>query len=500
MQNKVQLITYVDRFGGNTIADLKQLLSGPLAGLFGAVHLLPFFYPIDGEDAGFDPIDHTMVDPKLGDWDSIRSLSAELDIMADMIVNHISSDSSKFKDVLEHGENSEFWDLFLNYSAVFPNAATEKELLEIYRPRPGFPFTKKRLKDQSHRLFWTTFTSKQIDIDVQHPLGKAYLLNILKSFQNAGIKMIRLDAVGYAIKTPGTTCFMTGDTFKFIESLRATAIQQGIEVLVEIHSYYQQQIEIAKKVDWVYDFALPPLILHTLFKQNSKGLKHWLSVSPRNAITVLDTHDGIGIIDIGPGSQMGQEKGLVSPSDIDDLVEKIHEKSAGTSRKATGAAASNLDLYQVNCTFYEALGKNDRHYLLARLIQFFAPGVPQVYYVGFLAGLNDMELLDKTGVGRNINRAYFTSEEVHEGLQKPVVQALCKLIRFRNEHPAFDGEFFLKDSTDNQLNIRWTQESTFVELMVELDSYEFYIEYSFAGRVHKVENHFDFEQIPIKAI
>lgn len=499
MKNKVQLITYVNRFGGKTLADLQGLLGGPLKGLFSGVHLLPFYYPIDGEDAGFDPIDHTQVDPQLGDWESIRSLSNEVEIMADLIVNHMSADSEQFQDVMDKGSASPHADLFLTYSSIFPKGASEEELVQIYRPRPGFPFTKMKSKNGEQKLYWTTFTSNQIDIDVKHPAGKSYLESILKKFQQAGIGMIRIDAVGYAIKTPGTTCFMTPQTYAFIEELSAAAGQLGIEVLVEIHSYYKQQIEIAKKVDRVYDFALPPLILHSLFKQNSEGIKKWLKISPRNAITVLDTHDGIGIVDIGAGSLVGEEEGLIAPEDINDLVESIHEKSQGKSRQATGAAASNLDLYQVNCTFFDALGGNEHHYLLARLIQFFCPGIPQVYYVGFLAGENDMKLLEKTGVGRDINREYFSRDSLLEHLEKEVVKSLSQLIRFRNEHPAFEGEFELKESDHKRLNLRWEKDEDFAELILDLETYTFELSFSSNNQTRVINNHFDFSLDSIRA-
>ena len=135
---------------------------------------------------------------------------------------------------------------------------------------------------------------------MQSSTGRAYLDQILRAFHAAGIRAIRLDAAGYAIKKPGTTCFMIPETYDFIAGLRAQAHELGIEVLVEIHAYYQDQIDIAKQVDLVYDFALPPLVLHALYMRNAAPLKHWLTISPRNCITVLDTHDGIGVIDIGP--------------------------------------------------------------------------------------------------------------------------------------------------------------------------------------------------------
>lgn len=365
-------------------------------------------------------------------------------------------------------------------------------MVQIYRPRPGFPFTKMKSQNGEQKLYWTTFTSKQIDINVKHPTGKAYLESILQKFQQAGIGMIRIDAVGYAIKTPGTSCFMTPHTYEFIEELSASAGRLGIEVLVEIHSYYKQQIEIAKKVDRVYDFALPPLILHSLFKQDSAGLKKWLNISPRNAITVLDTHDGIGIVDIGAGALPGEEEGLIAPEDIDDLVESIHEKSGGKSRLATGAAASNLDLYQVNCTFFDALGGDEHLYLLARLIQFFCPGIPQVYYVGFLAGENDIDLLEKTGVGRDINREYFSRDALLEHLEKDVVKNLSQLIRFRNAHPAFEGEFELKVSDNKSLYLRWDKDEDFAELFINLQAYEFQLRFSSNDQERIIRNHFDF--------
>ena len=120
-------------------------------------------------------------------------------------------------------------------------------------------------------------------------------------------------------------------------------------------------------------------------------------------------------------------------------MEKIHANSNGQSRLATGAAASNLDIYQVNCTFYDALGRQDSDYLLARAIEFFAPGIPQVYYVGLLAGENDMNLLAQSGIGRDINRHYYSLDEIAQAIRRPVVQSLFELIRFRNQHPAFHG-------------------------------------------------------------
>jgi sucrose phosphorylase len=469
MRNQVQLITYVDRLSGGGFRELRSLLDGPFHGLFGGVHLLPFYWPIDGADAGFDPIDHTQPDSRLGTWQDVQALSLGRDLMADLIVNHVSSRSPQFEDFRKNGDESAYADLFLTYERVFPKGASEQDLLQIYRPRPGLPFTKTRLDDGSERLLWTSFTPEQIDIDVHSAAGRAYLEKILHEFEAAGIRAIRLDAAGYAIKKPGSSCFMIPETFDFIGELTARARAAGIEALVEIHAYYQDQISIAKHVDWVYDFALPPLVLHALHTQDAERLKHWLSISPRNCITVLDTHDGIGVIDVGPDRRGADVlPGLLTAGEIGNLVETIHARSNGESRQATGAAANNLDLYQVNCTYYDALGRRDDEYLIARALQFFAPGIPQVYYVGLLASTNDLDLLRRSGVGRDINRHYYSGNEIESELLRPVVQSLCELMRFRNTHAAFAGEFQLLGTADHIIHIEWRNSGEWARLEVDL--------------------------------
>lgn len=466
MKNQAQLITYVDRLSGGGFRALQSLLEGPLAGVFGGAHLLPFFDPIDAADAGFDPTDHTRVDPRLGTWADVQALGGTVELVADLIVNHISSSSPQFLDFSRHGSRSPYAGMFLTYDRVFPAGATEADLLGIYRPRPTLPFTVMTLLSGERRILWTTFNPQQVDIDVRHPHAVAYLDSILREFQAAGVRMIRLDAVGYAIKKPGTSCFMIPETFEFIAELTSQARALGIEVLVEIHSHYLKQIEIARHVDWVYDFALPPLVLHALYTKNPRPLARWLSISPRNAVTVLDTHDGIGVIDVG--ADAAGTPGLLLPGEIDALVETIHERSRGQSRQATGAAASNLDLYQVNCTFYDALGQSDVEYLIARALQVFAPGIPQVYYVGLLAGTNDMELLSRSGVGRDINRHYYTAREIETALEAPVVRRQIELIRFRNAHPAFGGDIEIDTPSECRLVITRRRPPAWAQLDVDL--------------------------------
>ena len=421
MKNKVQLITYADRLGDGTIKSMTDILRTRFDGVYDGVHILPFFTPFDGADAGFDPIDHTKVDERLGSWDDVAELSKTHDIMVDAIVNHMSWESKQFQDVLAKGEESEYYPMFLTMSSVFPNGATEEDLAGIYRPRPGLPFTHYKFAGKT-RLVWVSFTPQQVDIDTDSDKGWEYLMSIFDQMAASHVSYIRLDAVGYGAKEAGTSCFMTPKTFKLISRLREEGVKRGLEILIEVHSYYKKQVEIASKVDRVYDFALPPLLLHALSTGHVEPVAHWTDIRPNNAVTVLDTHDGIGVIDIGSDQLDRSLKGLVPDEDVDNLVNTIHANTHGESQAATGAAASNLDLYQVNSTYYSALGCNDQHYIAA---------------------------------------------EIDENLKRPVVKALNALAKFRNELDAFDGTFSYTTDDDTSISFTWRGETSQATLTFE---------------------------------
>ena len=467
MRSATQLIAYADRFGG-TLCGLRSLLDNELEGLFGGVHILPFFDPIDGADAGFDPTNHLNVDARLGSWDDIADIAANYSVMADVIVNHMSADSPQFRDVLDRGSASVDWELFLRKQDIFPGQdASSDNFSRIYRPRSGAPFTTIELSDGSCHEFWTTFSARQLDINVESRSGAAYLQSIIEKFAGAGIGEIRMDAAGYAIKRRGTSCFMLPETFEFITHFSSRAAELDISTLVEIHSHYQTQVAIASTVGRVYDFALPPLVLHTLYSNDSEPLKRWLRIAPRNCVNVLDTHDGIGILDV---ARQGENEGLLADADVEALVETIHKKTGGSSRRASGHAASNLDIYQVNSTYYDALGGDDCDYLIARAIQLFSPGRPQIYYVGLLAGANDDSLVEQTGVGRDINRHHYTLEEIQASIQRPVVSSLFELIRIRNSARALNGEFSLPECSSTDLILSWNDGTSSACLQIDLSA------------------------------
>lgn len=487
MRNQVQLIAYADRFGGD-LPGLGRLLDTRFPGVFGGVHILPFFTPYDRADAGFDPVDHRTVDPRLGSWDDVRALSRRYDTVVDVIVNHVSARSAAFRDVVARGDASPWAPMFLTFSTVFPWGATEDALAAIYRPRPGLPFTPMTLGGR-RRLVWTTFSPQQVDIDVRSAPGRDYLLSVLDTLAAAGVSLLRLDAAGYAIKTAGTSCFLTPDTLAFLDELTGLARQRGLDVLVELHASHHRQLELAGALDvLVYDFALPPLVLHAAYTGDHDPLVRWLRARSARTVTVLDTHDGIGVIDVAPEADRPDEPGLLTTSQVEALVEGIHTATGGASRAATGAAAANLDLYQVNSTFYDALAGDDQRYLAARALQFFTPGIPQVYYVGALAGGNDLDLLAATGVGRDINRHRYTSAEIDAALSRPVVRALAALARFRNTCPAFAGTCRLGEDPQGGVRLSWRGPAAEAELAVDLHDGRASVEWVLDGRRHRTDD------------
>lgn len=482
MKNAVHLITYTERLAQGDINQLSTLLTDELNGLFAGVHLLPFFFPIDGSDAGFDPVDHLTVDSRLGDWSQVKALTTHAEVMADVIVNHMSSQASQFVSVLEAGEQSPFWALFLKPNDVFAEADSPQRD-KIYSPRPGECFTDYKLADNRSQTFWTTFTDNQVDINVESPQGKAYLLSILDKMQSAGVSTVRLDAAGFAIKRADTSCFMLPETVEFITNMTQKAHQRGIETLVEIHGTFRQISQVAEKADYVYDFMLPPLVLHALINHDVSPLLHWYDIAPENMVTVLDTHDGIGLLDAGPDSD---GKGLLSMQALHNLRERIAHNCQGESELASGENAENVDIWQVNCSFYSALAQNDAAYLIARAIQFFSLGIPQVYYAGLYALPNDMELLKQSGIGRDINRPYVNNSQRQQAMQTNVVKAQIELIELRNNHPAFHGGFSAKTETGLALKLtRYTDEQT-LHLCIAEGFEDAWIVYSSGGTTEQL--------------
>ncbi len=441
------ILVYAERVGGN-LGEIEKLLAGPLKD-FDGVHVLPFFHPYDGDDAGFDPIDHTIVDPRLGSWADFKRISNTHELTADLIVNHASNLSPEFLDWQEKGDASAYNGLFLTFDTVFPNGGSEADITSFYRPRPGFPFTAYEVAGK-RRLVWTTFMPSQVDVDIKHEQGKAYLVRILEALKSGGVKVVRLDAVGYAVKTPGTDSFMTKETLEFVKEITDLIHSYDMRVLVEVHAHYTQQLDIAPLVDLIYDFQTAPLLLHSFFTGTVDRLDKWFSLRPNNCLNVLDTHDGYGVIDGGP---IGGRPGLITQDEMAHIFKVAEKNTAGHSAVASVVPQWFSLPHQINATLPNIVA-NDTAYVIMRAVQFFLPGEPQVYYVGLFNGMDDKELFEKTGQGRDVNRHNYTPAEISKALESEVTQAIIALARVR-KHPAFQGDFSWQVLGADSIKLQW---------------------------------------------
>lgn len=456
LNGKVQLIAYPDRIGHN-LADLADFLEQDLGDAVGGVHILPP-YPSNA-DGGFAPLTHKQIDPAYGGWAEIERIAAQRDICVDLILNHLSDESPEFLDFLAHGKESPSADLFIDVDAL--GEITSDDMAKIYIRKEKEPFREVTFADGSKGRVWCTFTEHQIDLDYTHPHTFAYMRDTIAFLAERGIRMLRLDAFGYVCKKVGSSCFLVEpEVWRILGWFQQTAAEYDITLLPEIHDHYSYQYPLARGGMKAYGFALPLLVLYALLDNNSKPLKQWLRMCPRDQVTVLDTHDGICIPDV---------EGLLPEADIQALIQNVSSRSADPILRRSAVNVHSVGaIYQMTCTFYDALLRNDDSFVAARAIQLFSPGIPQVYYVGLLAGCNDDELVEKTGEARDINRHYYELEEARQSLSSDLSQRQLHLMRLRSTHPAFEGEFELFSSNDNSVDMGWRHGEHYCRVFVDL--------------------------------
>jgi len=476
VQNKVQLITYPDSLGGN-LKNLQLVLEKHFPGLFeGGIHILPP-YPSSG-DRGFAPLTYLEIDPQFGSWQDLKQIGAKHAILLDLMVNHISAQSAYFQDFLESGRESKYADLFITLDKFWPDGQPVKEDIDKMFLRRAQPFSEFQIRKtgQTERV-WTTFgktnPSEQIDLDVNSPQTRDLLLKFMQNFSQNGVKIVRLDAVGYVIKKRGTSCFFVEpEIFQFLGWISGLAKDLGIDLLPEIHSDYEIQLRLAQQGYWIYDFILPYTILEAFITHNSGKLLEYLKTRPHNQFTMLDCHDGIPI--------KPDLNGRYSPEDARKVAEVCQSRGGNFSRilSEEHKDPDGFDVHQIRGTIYSLMGKNDAAYFAARAIQLFTPGIPQIYYVGLLAGENDEASALRTGEGREINRHNYSLEEVEQQVQKPVVAKLLRLIQLRNTHPAFDGQFSVNPSSEQEISLSWDNQGKKASLYVDLKNNSSVISYS----------------------
>lgn len=475
VKNQVQLITYPDSLGGD-LKTLNSVLLNYFSDVFkGGVHILPPF-PSSG-DRGFAPLTYLEIEPTFGTWEDIRKIGENFDVLVDLMVNHISRQSEYFQDFLKKGRKSEYADLFITLDKLWEDGKPVQEDIDkmfLRRPLPYSTFTIEETGEEEK--VWTTFgktdPSEQIDLDIKSEKVKQLLTDFFMNFKEQNVKIVRLDAVGYIIKKLGTSCFFVEpEIYEFLDWIMELANSLDIELLPEVHSHYSIQYKLAEHGCWIYDFILPYRVLDTLINKSSEELLDYLKTRPHKQFTMLDCHDGVPV--------KPDMDDLIDTKEARKLVDVCLERGSNLSLILSDEhkAEDGFDVHQIRCSYYSVLNCDDDAYLAARAIQFFAPGVPQVYYVGLLAGENDLENVEKTGEGREINRHNFTLEEIEQSLEKDVVQRLLKLIRFRNDYDAFNGEFKVLESAKDEIRLSWEKDNKVCNLFIDLKTNKSVIDY-----------------------
>ncbi|MEN6419362.1 MAG: glycosidase [Clostridiaceae bacterium] len=313
----------------------------------------------------------------------------------------------------------------------------------------------------------------QMDLNVNSPLVWAFYEETLKKLAGYGAKIVRLDAFAYASKIAGRRNFFNEpETWQLLERLRALADESGISLLPEIHASYAEQTykKIAQSGYMTYDFFLPGLLLDALETGSGSLICRWAEELHQNGIrtvNMLGCHDGIPLLDL---------RGLVPEERIETLIETVVSRG-GYVKNLYGQKNA---YYQVNATYFSALGESEQRLLFCRAVQMFMPGIPQVWYLDLFAGKNDHEAVLRAGAGghKEINRTNLSNEQVGEGLRHPVVRRQLELLRFRNAFPAFGFEAELKIAQEREhiLTFVWKKNGYTARLRADFSSADFTLE------------------------
>jgi sucrose phosphorylase len=388
-------------------------------------------------------------------------------VLLDLMVNHISRQSEEFRDFEQHGRASACADLFITLDKVWPDGRPPAgDVARIFLRKPNDPFSTITIGDTGEpETVWTSFGtaewSEQVDLDLRSPATRRLITDWLSFFASQGVRIVRLDAVGYVVKQAGTSCFMVEPgIWEVLDWLTGVADGLGLVVLPEVHDAYATHEQLAAHGCWTYDFVLPGLVLHALETGAVSRLATHLARSPERQFTTLDCHDGIPV--------RPDLDGILGPAEMLRLAEAVLARGGNVNRILSDSHANGVDVHQLNCTYHSALGCDDDRYLAARAIQLFARGIPQVYYVGLLAGENDRAAVERSGEGRAINRHDYTLAEIDAALERPVVRRVLELVRLRATHPAFAGRLSVSADAPSSLRLRWSSDGDACELDADL--------------------------------
>ncbi|UYG06540.1 alpha-amylase family glycosyl hydrolase [Halomonas sp. M4R1S46] len=455
------LITYGDSLvdgEGAPLDVLDDFLASRLADTFSGVHLLPFF-PWSSDD-GFSVIHYREVDPALGDWHQVRRLAERFDLMVDLVLNHVSRESLWFVDYLAGSQPGRDY---------FIEMAPDTDLSAVVRPRNS-PLLVKVPTRRGPRHLWATFSEDQIDLNFANPDVLLEFVGILLFYLSQGARVIRLDAIAYLWKEVGTSCIHLPQTHEVVRLLRAIVdhVAPGTLILTETNVPHPENLDYfglerlsGGGLEWldeaspepatpdeahlVYQFPLPPLLLHTLTSGEAGTLAAWLKGLPAlppgcGFLNFTASHDGIGVRPL---------EGWLPPHEIEALLELMHRFGGFVSMRTRDDGQDSP--YEINITWFDAMKGTRRgpdpwqvpRFLCSQQLMLGLRGIPALYLHVLTGTLNDLEGVERSGRLRSINRRRWQREELALLLDSPstptrdVFAALTRLLQARRREPCF---------------------------------------------------------------
>ena len=441
-QGDAILITYgntIQSSGELPLVTLSRFLDKYLKRQFTAIHILPFF-PFSSDD-GFSVIDYSTVNPSLGDWENIESISKKYKLMSDLVINHISSRSrwfENYKNGVKPGK-----DYFIEGN---PN----DDFSKVVRPRNSPLLTEVRTK-AGIRHVWSTFSGDQIDLNFRNPNVLKEFVSIVRSYLNHGITIFRMDAVPFLWKQKGTSCTNLQPTHEIIKLFHTLIEYYFPSALIVCENNVPSNENLtyfgnANEAHVIYNFSLPPLLIYTLLTGRCSHLKNWMMSMPpaQSGTTYLNfiaSHDGVGLRPLD---------GLISDDEVDKLVEKTKQSGGRVTYRKSREGSDKP--YELNITLFDLLkstfdSDEDNYsverFLCAHSIMFALEGIPAVYIQSIFGSHNDLERLEHTQRNRSINRHIWDEFELEKELsdrQSPhanIFTELKRLLSIRKKQSAF---------------------------------------------------------------
>lgn len=439
-QRDIALITYGDSIvdgGSKPLKVLRDFCEKWLANCVTWVHILPFF-PWTSDD-GFSVLDYSSVNQALGDWNDINDIATDYRLMADLVLNHCSSRSAwfdNFKQGIDPGRG------------YFFTKGPSFDVSRVVRPRTS-DLTMPVVTWEGEQQVWCTFSHDQVDFDFSNPDVLLEFTRIIRLYLDRGVRIFRLDAVAFTWKRSGTTCINLPEAHDLVRLLRSLIewVQPDAIIITETNvpnienlAYFGQRDE----AHCIYNFALPPLLIHTLVEADSSRITRWLMSMPPAILgttyfNFLASHDGIGLRPV---------EGLLSEGELDSMIDRLQENGALLSWREH--ADGTRTVYEVNVSLFdafkhigEAVDLTLERMILAHAILLGLEGVPAIYLHSFLATNNDLSRVENTGHNRAINRHQWALDEL-TGLLNDAksqharcLQAIKQLIDTRQGQPAF---------------------------------------------------------------